>query len=66
MEFSVDQEIIRILANVEGQVEGGQNMPVIEIRPNADQYATSDQNGSGVGAASGMVADAIQLRVLLL
>ena len=63
MEFSVDQEIIRILANVQGQVESGQNMPVVELRPSADEYLSTNQAGSqnnGVGGASGMVADAIR------
>jgi preprotein translocase subunit SecA len=63
MEFSVDQEIIRILANVQGQVESGQNMPVVELRQTADEYLSTNQAGgvnSGVGAASGMVADAIR------
>lgn len=63
MEFSVDQEIIRILANVQGQVEGGQNMPVVELRPNVDEYLSTNQaegQNSGVGGASGMVADAIR------
>lgn len=63
MEISVDQEIIRILSNVQGQVEGGQNMPVVELRPNADQYLSTNQNGNqsnGLGEASGMVADAIR------
>ncbi len=63
MEFSVDQEIIRILANVQGQVEGGQNAPVIELRPSADEYLSTNQSGNqngGVGEASGMVADAIR------
>lgn len=59
MEISVDQEIIRILANVQGQVEGGENMPVVELRPNVDQYVSTNQN-SGAGEASGMVADAIR------
>lgn len=51
MEHSVDQEIIRILANVEGQVSTGKNTPTIEIRPNADQYSAS---------SNGMVAEAIR------
>jgi len=63
MEISVDQEIIRILANVQGQVEGGQNMPVVELRQSADEYLPTNQAGgqnNGVGGASGMVADAIR------
>ncbi len=62
MENSVDREIIRILANVQGQVEGGSNVPVIELRQSADQYLSTNQadNQGGVGSASGMVADAIR------
>lgn len=63
MEHSVDQEIIRILANVQGQVESGQNMPVVELRQSADEYLSTNQAGdqnNGVGGASGMVADAIR------
>ncbi|MBP6974578.1 MAG: preprotein translocase subunit SecA [Candidatus Pacebacteria bacterium] len=68
MEHSVDQEIIRILANVEGQVEGGKNMPVVELRPSFENMgiggvgngiAGSGMNDTG-GMASGMVADAIR------
>lgn len=63
MEYSVDQEIIRILTNVQGQVESGQNLPVIELRQSADEYLPTNQAGgqnNGVGGASGMVADAIR------
>ncbi len=62
MENSVDREIIRILANVQGQVEGGSNVPVVELRRSADQYLSTNQadNQGGVGSASGMVADAIR------
>ena len=63
MEISVDQEIIRILANVQGQVEGGENMPVVELRPDVDQFASVSQNGvqnNGMGSSSQMVANAIR------
>ncbi len=36
MEESVDQEIIRILAQVQGEVGVGTNIPVVELRPSAD------------------------------
>lgn len=45
MEESVDQEIIRILAQVQGEVGVGTNIPVVELRPSAD--------------ASGIVGEAI-------
>ncbi len=56
MEQSVDQEIIRILAQVQGEVTAGQNTPVIELRPDADEYITGipdidAQNGSGSGTS---------------
>jgi preprotein translocase subunit SecA len=63
MEISVDQEIIRILANVQGQVEGGENMPVVELRPDVDQFASVSQDGvqnNGMGSSSQMVANAIR------
>ncbi|MBU3668620.1 MAG: preprotein translocase subunit SecA [Candidatus Taylorbacteria bacterium] len=42
MEVSVDAEIIRILAQVQGEVGGGQNVPVIELKPDADAYISGD------------------------
>lgn len=38
MEYSVDQEIIKILAQVQGEVKEGQNVPVIELKADADSY----------------------------
>ncbi len=39
MEFSVDQEIIRTLSQIQTEVSNTPtNMPVIELRPSADQY----------------------------
>ncbi|MCF7865664.1 MAG: preprotein translocase subunit SecA [Candidatus Pacebacteria bacterium] len=67
MERSVDQEIIRILANVQGQVDVGNNTATVESRPNANQYINLGQSGGNGansivvgGASSGMVADAIR------
>ncbi len=44
MEVNVDQEIIRLLKTVQGQVGLGNNMPVIELRPDADTFLHSVQN----------------------
>jgi preprotein translocase subunit SecA len=38
MEYSVDQEIIKILAQVQGEVKEGENVPVIELKADADSY----------------------------
>lgn len=54
MEFSVDQEIIRTLAGVQGEVSGGQNVPVIELKQNADSYIQGDiAADNSVGASLG-------------
>lgn len=72
MERSVDGEIIRILANVQGQVEAGSNMPTVESRSasgNTGEHflsmsqAQGDLSISSVdprSPSSGMVADAIR------
>jgi preprotein translocase subunit SecA len=57
MEQSVDQEIIRILSQVQGEVGTVQNMPVVELRPDANDYISgnmdddsSDRSMGGLGA----------------
>jgi preprotein translocase subunit SecA len=68
MERSVDQEIIRILANVQGQVEAGANMPTVESRSGGDQYLSMNQAQGDLSISSvdprspssGRVADAIR------
>lgn len=67
MERSVDQEIIRILANVQGQVEAGTNTKTVESRPDANQYINMGQPGDSSvstidprSTASGMVGQAIR------
>ena len=48
MEQSVDAEIIRTLTQVQGRVDVGQNMPVIELKPNASGAVGSLSNGMGL------------------
>ncbi len=48
MEQSVDAEIIRTLTQVQGKVGVGQNMPVIELKPNASDAVGSLSNGMGL------------------
>jgi preprotein translocase subunit SecA len=55
MEDSVDQEIIRILTSVQGQVDAGQNLKTIELRPSA-----SSLNAPSLNTPSGMVEQAIR------
>ena len=53
MEQNVDKEIIRILANVQGEVGTGPKLQTIELKPAADDT-------SNLGTSSDMVREAIQ------
>jgi preprotein translocase subunit SecA len=54
MEHSVDHEIIRILSRVQGEIGGGQNLPVIELRPDAQSYISgTDTSGDSLGTTVG-------------
>ena len=60
MEKNVDKEIIRILANVQGEVGTGSKVQTIELKPDADGYGSNQMgDASGVGTSSDMVRDAI-------
>ncbi|HEY1037362.1 MAG TPA: preprotein translocase subunit SecA [Candidatus Paceibacterota bacterium] len=63
MEHSVDQEIIRILSQVQGEVNAGQNLPVVELRPGADEYITGIP-GSGAENAGGAGTSVRDARVV--
>ncbi len=59
MEHSVDQEIIRILSQVQGEVSGGQNMPVVELRPSAESYIAGNQSTSAEESVGSVVGKSL-------